>query len=78
MSSHLVLRRSFRFRPYQDGPIKGWTYSRDLGAWVAEEEPHRLMVRLMKNPGPNPQPQPLPPPMSKKADMETGEDLKGP
>jgi hypothetical protein len=77
MSSHLLLRRSFRFPPHQDLSIEGWTYNRDLGAWVTEEAPHRLMVSVMKDPRPNPKPQPVPPPMSKKADMETGEDMKG-
>jgi hypothetical protein len=74
MSSHLLIRQSFRFQPFQDRPINGWAYSRELGAWVSQQPPHRLMVSVMKNPGPRPQP---PPPMSKKADMETGEDMKG-
>lgn len=79
MSSHMLIGRSFRFRPAVEQPILGWIYRRDIGAWVDEKAQDQLMVAVMTQPTP-PQPEPRPrpePPMSKKADLETGEDMKG-
>ena len=67
---HPLLQHAFRFRPEQVEPAPGCRYSREIGAWVAATDGELLVV---------PQPgKPRPKPMSKKADVETGEDMKGP
>lgn len=76
---HMLLRSAFRF-PVQPRPtVDGWRYRRDLAAWVDEADPEVLMVTPpLGKPGEPPPPQPPKPvPMSKKADQETGEDMKG-
>jgi hypothetical protein len=75
MKDHILLQLAVRF-PGGDPPInQGRRYDRFVGIWVAEGSD----VHLMANPtGPRkPPPQPRPGPMSKKGDIETGEDMKG-
>jgi len=63
--SHLLLERSHRFAANSDEPpIVGWTYDRESGVWYSD-------ARTPEYPGPQPKP-------SKKSDIETGEDMKGP
>ncbi len=73
MAQHLLLELAVRL-PSVDPPVyAGWSYDRSVGAWVAEEEGSPLMA----NP-PRPRPKPRPEgPISKKNDIETGEDMKG-
>jgi hypothetical protein len=82
MRDHILLERAFKFRYAETGPLNGWQYRRDIGAWVEEFNSDNLMVSTegAQNPSqPRPvPPQPRPRPISKKADMETGEDMKGP
>lgn len=89
MSSHVMIRLAHRFPVPTVQPIAGWRYRRDIGAWVDGHAPDSLYVdgvisESPQPPRPTPQPQPPPtppprprPPMSKKCDMETGEDMKG-
>jgi hypothetical protein len=87
MSEHILFRLAHRFPVATVQPIGGWRYRRDIGAWVDCDAPDSLYVEgvVLANPSqakpkPKPQPQPRPkprPPMSKKCDMETGEDMKG-
>jgi hypothetical protein len=51
--------------------VKGWTYRRDIGAWVDADDTATLMVVAAKPAKPKPRP------VSKKEDQETGEDMKG-
>ncbi len=85
-TDHLLIRLAHRFPPAAPMDVDGWAYRRDLGAWVSANAPEMLMVSevvesLSKEPRPQPRPQPRPEPrpmpMSKKADHETGEDMKG-
>jgi len=77
MGQHLLLGLAARF-PGGDPPVNlGWKYDRSIGAWVAEEDGSILMANPPK-PQPSAPPKPRPSgPMSKKADFETGEDMKG-
>jgi hypothetical protein len=60
--SHLLIRHSFRFEPKsEDLGASGWTYARDIGMWRKADGAD----------GDKPKP------VSKKADQETGEDMKG-
>jgi len=82
---HLLIEKSARFPIATPGTGEGWHYRRQIGAWVDAEWPDRLMVDpdamqagQPANPTPAPRPRPKPPgPMTKKNDIETGEDLKG-
>lgn len=86
MTRHILFERAFTFpvgtaaaaTQYPD-----WRYDRNVGAWVSITD-GELMVAEATNPNPKPKPTPTPPPpsprprpMSKKADVETGEDMKG-
>ena len=82
MADHILLARASRFPIPNEPPIRGWSYRRDIGAWVLQDQPDQLMVSGTPGPRPQPSPQPRPeprprPPMSKKEDIETGEDMKG-
>lgn len=82
MAEHVLIERARRFPVKMNPDIAGWIYRRDIGAWVEEDFPDRLMVaNEPPRPSPQPKPQPIrqpkPRPMSKKADVETGEDMKG-
>ncbi len=85
MSDHVLIRLAHRFPVTSVQPVTGWRYRRDIGAWVDSDAPDRLYAEgaafanpAPPKPQPNPQPRPKPrPPMSKKCDMETGEDMKG-
>lgn len=89
MSQHILIRFAHRFPVTTVQPISGWRYRRDIGAWVDSDASDSLYVDGMVSqnpqppkPPPKPQPPPAPrpkprPPMSKKCDMETGEDMKG-
>lgn len=82
MRDHILLERAFKFQYAEVGPLNGWQYRRDIGAWVDESNPDELMVDSdgvedSERPRPVP-PRPRPRPTSKKADIETGEDMKGP
>lgn len=78
--AHLLISRAHRFaRPPepQDSP-SAWKYDRSIGAWLLAGSNRKLMVRsLASQPNPPEEPPPPDPPMSKKADLETGEDMKG-
>lgn len=80
VKAHLLISRAFRF-PASPAPkpVVGWIYRRDRGAWVDADDPDRPMAddRALNAEDPKPRPKPKPDPMSKKADMETGEDMKG-
>lgn len=68
---HFAIEKSFRFPANDRQSFDGWHYRRDLGYWVAN---------TLSNAGlesSDPKPDPKPEPMSKKADLETGEDMKG-
>lgn len=79
MAKHLLIDRSFKFDAKEPRPIEGWVYRRDIGAWVDSGQPDHLMVDQPVNSPQRPSvPQPRPTPQSKKADFETGEDMKGP
>jgi hypothetical protein len=89
MNGHVMMRLAHRFPLPTVQPIAGWRYRRDIGAWVDCHAPDTLYadgVALVNAAQPNPKPKPTPepqpkpkprPPMSKKCDMETGEDMKG-
>lgn len=88
MNEHVLLRLAHRFPVGPVQPITGWRYRRDIGAWVDRDAPDTLFADgatfahpSPPKPPPKPQPSPPPPkprpPMSKKADIETGEDMKG-
>ena len=99
---HILLRRAKLFQPSEPSLPDGWTYRKDICAWVDADAPDILMTtglrlatpsqpakppvpplpRPSRQPGPRrplpkapPEQKPLP--MTKKADMETGEDMKG-
>ena len=90
MSDHLLIRLAHRFPVGPIQPITGWRYRRDIGAWVDSDAPEALFADgaafadasppkppLPPQPSPQPPPPKPRPPMSKKADIETGEDMKG-
>ena len=83
MSEHVLIRLAHRFPATTVQPIAGWRYRRDIGAWVDCDAPDSLYAEGLvlansSQPKPRHQPQPKPrPPITKKADMETGEDMKG-
>lgn len=85
---HVLIRMANRFPARGPDPVVGWRYNRQIGAWVDLAEPSTLYAHEIVgqtgpkpppgSPKPPPQPSPRPrPPMSKKADLETGEDMKG-
>lgn len=84
---HPLLSESYRFSIDAEPIAAGWRYRRDVGAWVLDSAPDNLMVAQGPNPPraagpdrPRPPQDPNPPrprPISKKADHETGEDMKG-
>ncbi len=74
MTSHILIDRAHQFPVPCEPPIVGWTYRRDIGAWVLADKPDRLMVSRPRDSRSQPYPQP---PISKKRDIETGEDMKG-
>lgn len=74
---HVLLALAHRFPLSELASADGWVYRRDIGAWVAQDSPDDLMINAMSNPDPNSPEQPPRPPMTKKNDIETGEDLKG-
>lgn len=73
---HILIERSFRFPVQTDtsSRFEGVHYRRDIGAWVTNDDPNQLMVTEVIDQN---QPRPRPRPQSKKADLETGEDMKG-
>ncbi len=85
MSEHVLIRLAHRFPATTVQPIAGWRYRRDIGAWVDCDAPDSLYAEgvAFANPSqPKPRPQPQSqakprPPISKKCDIETGEDMKG-
>jgi hypothetical protein len=78
MANHILIARAHQFPIPNEPPICGWSYRRDIGAWVLQDQPDQLMVSGAPDPRPQPSPKPKPrPPMSKKEDIETGEDMKG-
>lgn len=78
LQDHLLLSRAHRFPPASPAVGNTWRYRRDVGAWVESERPDSLMVApVAGKPGEKPRPRPDPVPTSKKADHETGEDMKG-
>ncbi len=82
MSDHVLIRLAHRFPVTPVEPIAGWRYRRDIGAWVDSDAPESLYadgaaLQDASPTGAGPKPRPKPPP-SKKADLETGEDMKGP
>lgn len=62
---HLLLQRSHRFPVTAEPQPVGWNYCRKTGVWVAD--PNGPIDATRPNN-----------PTSKKADHETGEDMKGP
>lgn len=72
MRDHVLIERAFRFPAHPPKETDGWVYRRDIGAWVDSESPNHLMVEPGAGPG-----KPSPRPVSKKMDIETGEDMKG-
>jgi hypothetical protein len=75
MSVHLLIERSHRFQTSQPAFSSGWVYCRNIGAWVEDGDRQSLMAN--PKPRPTPGPPPRPRPVSKKNDVETGEDMKG-
>ena len=61
--SHFLIRHSFRFSKLKQPEVDGWNYDRQQDRWCPTS---------MEN---GTKPKPL---VSKKADQETGEDMKGP
>jgi hypothetical protein len=77
MGQHLLFGLAVRL-PHRDPPIyPGWRYDRSAGIWVTEGS--SILMANPPKPRPSvPSPRPRPTgPVSKKADMETGEDMKG-
>lgn len=73
LAKHVLIQQASRFPVRAPEAIVGWRYRRDIGAWVDATSPACLMV----DPAP-PQSKPRPArPMTKKMDIETGEDMKG-
>jgi hypothetical protein len=72
MATHVLIDRALQFPVPVEQPILRWIYRRDIGAWVSSDEPDRLMVSHLSRRSDDPRP-----PVSKKHDMETGEDMKG-
>ena len=72
MANHILIDRAFRFPVPIEQPVPRWKYRRDIGAWVSSDEPERLMVSNLSRRADDPRP-----PVSKKHDIETGEDMKG-
>lgn len=78
MSQHVLLERAHRFEKGTARlDLMGWTYRRDIGAWVDADNPEILMVSPSSDTTTPPKPDPRPKPVSKKCDHETGEDMKG-
>ncbi len=65
---HFLILNSHCFPDLEEPTVEGWRYDRVQGLWcdIAAEN------------GSSPDPKPRPKPVSKKCDMETGEDMKGP
>jgi hypothetical protein len=59
---HLLLSKAKRFPAGIEPKPRGWQYSRTLSVWIADGEDGTERP---------------PKPTSKKADVETGEDMKG-
>ena len=81
MARHILFERAFEFpivTASGEAQYPDWRYDRQVGAWVSSTSGD-LMVAEAANPQPpRPTPPPRPPrPVSKKADLETGEDMKG-
>lgn len=62
---HLLIQHSYRFTPDRELSVIGWKYDRVAGMWVADTD-----AAFPEGEKPRP--------TSKKADRETGEDMKGP
>ncbi len=79
LRKHPLLGEAHKFPTNPTSDVVGWRYRRDVGAWVDDNDPDSLMVDCMAaKPGEVPSPRPPKPmPVSKKADRETGEDMKG-
>lgn len=85
VKAHPLLREAHMFPAGAGSDVAGWRYRRDVGAWVDDADPDSLMVLQAAKPGGPPEPKPPAPrpkppkpiPVSKKADSETGEDMKG-
>jgi hypothetical protein len=88
MKRHILLERAFKFpveRPTAGDLYPGWCYDRRRGAWISVLNNELMVTEATNPPRPRPQPQPRPEPpnprpprpVSKKADAETGEDMKG-
>lgn len=80
ISEHPLLAMSHRF-PASDSPAvdPAWRYRRDWGVWVETAEPSSLMVSPAETSrlGETRTRPHASAPVSKKADRETGEDMKG-
>lgn len=78
IKDHVVIRDAHRFSPAEFSIDAGWQYRRDIGAWVDALVPDSLMVLASAaRPDGGPVAAKKPRPVSKKADQETGEDMKG-
>lgn len=83
MATHPLLRLAHRFPTDEPRVDPYWQYRRDWGMWVESSNDERPMIGVKDQASPDqprPQPRPEPPrpiPTSKKADRETGEDMKG-
>lgn len=79
MRQHLLLGLAARFTRGEPPVYQGWRYDRLVGVWVSEKEGSILMANPTKpQPSVPPAPKPRPTgPVSKKNDIETGEDMKG-
>ncbi len=66
--THILITKSHRFPHLVEPALEGWHYDREQGIWcvVTDEQ------------NDNAEPKPRPRLSSKKADLETGEDMKGP
>ncbi len=62
--THVLLRCSHRFPVMGEPAVEGWRYSRADGLWVRDGVATGSSDKKPK-------------PVSKKADVETGEDMKG-
>ena len=65
MVAHILISRSHRFPLNAEPQFVGWIYSREVGVWTPDPESGEGASRPER-------------PVSKKADQETGEDMKGP
>lgn len=71
LEAHPLIRRAHRHRPraVQAQPAAGFVYDLRRGGWISDDAPGTYLVRTDLAG--------VPRPMTKKEDMETGEDQKG-